>query len=325
MQQMLQAALQYLLAAMCYVLIVSECALSDDQILHIDGKPFRPFPKVSGHHAILDRYLIGLAGVISTLWVCRSCKICASVRIRWIRLAPLVLLTTALAWFLWLLQLSASQAAFAWSRYTLRRQLPPGVEVVTIEASSCSYGRPMSTDETLINWCPPPPRTSKHPGTAVLMNKRNRKSLLWQPDARLFHAVDVHQADLSGRHHCCHWLGGSSAVNILYTEEGPLWRPFVFDKSGTGRFHLLVGYDPRPLPGYISKNWGFGMLASRLRIPVSPPSNRYSARARGSNSSGGTGGLVVWAARNCGSHSRRLEYLQALAREGVPVHSIGKC
>jgi hypothetical protein len=179
MQQMLQAALQYLLAAMCYVLIVSECALSDDQILHIDGKPFRPFPKASGHHAILDRYLIGLAGVISTLWVCRSCKICASVRIRWIRLAPLVLLTTALACFLWLLQLSASQAAFAWSRYMLRRQLPPGVEVVTIEASSCSYGRPMSTDETLLNWGPPPPPHFKAPwhGSANEQTKPEESAL----------------------------------------------------------------------------------------------------------------------------------------------------
>jgi hypothetical protein len=221
--------------------------------------------------------------------------------------------------------------ALVWTRYQLTQEFPDA-EVVSIDSDSCNYGK-WSMYENLLRWCPP--RDNNSTPLLVIMNNKNVSSILSAPDARLYSGTDVNHADgvargwarhptslfarlthnFFKRHVCGGVPKNDGALNIMLTEEGPDFHPFVHDPVGMGRFQFLVTTDPRPLQGYIFHSWGFATLLSRLRKPIMVPSRRMNATS---------GGLIVWAASHCNSVSKRLQYLQTLSKV-VPVHSVGKC
>jgi hypothetical protein len=78
------------LAATCYAIVVGGFLLSDDQILRVGGKSFRPVPLPSGGRSVFDRYVVGLALVLISVDFLSAKRI--SSRLRLVRVCTIIAL-----------------------------------------------------------------------------------------------------------------------------------------------------------------------------------------------------------------------------------------
>lgn len=190
-----------------------------------------------------------------------------------------------------------------------------------------------------------------------ISNRANEDSFIIQSsscglehaDALTFYAPDVHnyyfwQTPVYGSYgkvSLSPWAKPKNQPAILITEESVFsngfigtprtlktektwWSTFfgVAEEDLRSQFNALQSFDLRPsTPGFprFPRNFGLTYLWLNKRNKAKPPLDLTLKRGPSSGF-----GLVVWAASNCGSVSRRLEYLKELNKH-VRVDSIGKC
>lgn len=180
-----------------------------------------------------------------------------------------------------------------------------GARHITMQWGSSIYGRWRTQTEWA--FCEP-----SNTSTRPLIVQLGPSAAGRLPDARIYYAHDIGpQTAKVSRSLRAHTL------NVLYTEESSEYSLWMHDPKHMRRFDMLMSFDPRPLPGHIFANFGFGTLYRAMQSPS--PIVHPSRRMRNAD------GLIVWIAQNCGARSRRLEYLKRLAFAGVHVHSLGRC
>lgn len=195
------------------------------------------------------------------------------------------------------------------------------IETITIDMGSCVIGEILQPGGPYTCHRSNQPEEKQNPEVLHVVFD-NKTAHGGKPDARMFYASNI-DIPFPQRPQACKKITEmqpqpweSHSINVLWSWESTQHDQFEHNSVNMSQYSFFLGFNPIPSSTHIFSNLGFDHLRHRLRQPIVSPEKRMTAKDGG--------GLVVWAATNCASVSRRLEYLKKL-NDVAPVHSIGKC